>query len=58
MNSAQLRAVAQDVRGLFVTTILVAGCAGYAAVCTHYPCPIPEVGRIAVTATNAPIVNT
>jgi hypothetical protein len=55
MNSAQLRAAARDVRRLFVTTILVAGCASDAAVCVYYPCPIPEAGRIAVTATNAPI---
>ena len=55
MNSAQSHTAAWDVRRLFVTSILVAGCASDAVVCAYYPCAVPEAGRIAVTATNAPI---
>ena len=55
MNSAQWHTAAWDARRLFVATILVAGCASDAVVCVHYPCAPPEAGRIAVTATNAPI---
>ena len=55
MMSAQLRAPPRDVRRIFLAAILVAGCASDAVVCVYYPCPIPEVGTIAVTGTNAPI---
>jgi hypothetical protein len=55
MNAARLRAAARDVRGFVVAMVLVAGCASEAAVCVYFPCAVPEAGRIAVTATNAPI---
>ena len=53
--SARLQATVRAHRKLFVTTVLVAGCASDAAVCIYYPCPLPNVGTITVTGTNAPI---
>ena len=55
MNAATSPPTAKKARCIFVAVALVAGCASEAAVCVYPPCAIPEAGRIAVTATNAPI---